>query len=148
LNNTLSEEEKSAVESFLKKPLKEKINDIGRCLGVIKRPPLTQELKESLEELTGPLPEGFDWANHGKWPVSTWENLMLKDIFVAKRLSLYQECLRRDLVKNGASEAESRFIVRDSPFSYSLQNANLDDIVSEINDPKLTRTNSLAKNIG
>lgn len=143
----LTEEDKQIIADFLKKPLREKIHDIGIYLGVFKRPKLTPELRASLEELTGPLPEGFDWANIGKWPPSEWERLIKVDPFVSKRLGLKQEYHRRNLMLKGASDAESRFIVRDSPYSYSLSEAKFDDIIDEMNDPELTRKNSLAVKI-
>ena len=143
----LTQEDKQIIADFLKKPLSEKINDIGLYLGVFKRPKLTPELKASLEELTGPLPEGFDWANMGKWSTAEWEKIIKVDQFVSKRLGLIQEYDRRQLILKGASDAESRFIVRDSPYSYALGQAKLDDIIDEMNEPELTRKNSLAVKI-
>lgn len=143
----LTEEDQQIIADFLKNPLREKIHDIGLYLGVFKRPKLTPELKASLEELTGPLPEGFDWANIGKWAPSEWDRLIKVDPFVAKRFGLLQEDRLRHLILNGSSEAEARFIVRDSPYSYSLSKVKYDDIIDELNDPELTRKNSLAVKI-
>jgi hypothetical protein len=141
----MSPTEEECAKEFFGLSNEEKIRRLEEFFGIRKGKALSEKEREWNKKILGDLPEEFDWENVHLWSVDHWAKLIRKSEFISRRLGLRQEYYRRILVLEGVSESASYRILRPTPYSYALKNAELSAIANELNDIQKTGRDTLCK---